>query len=347
MSDLEVMAAIGTDLDFGFHDERPAMAKSKKSFMQKLTERHEALKLSMRSPKLEELDQDEQRPPPSRSSSSSSASKDFFKISPTAWHTKSISSRTDFAMRYDDIASDTAPSPILITTPSSPASPVSPDFRTQEHSQLLRRERQCRRESSVMEMNATHRLYSSHSTTSFGSACSSPRTSTRFIPPKPRSRSLPSEMSDEQMDAWLDRPEDADAHRARKHSASSALSDARPTMAQRYAQRRKQALIAMENAGPTSSSSWRRDNPFAYDRSADVSPVSVNVCTDAPAESRPPTQVMPKERPSLTLAALPVEVVLEIARHLDTQSVARWRQTCTKIRDSVPAPLMPLAEQKT
>jgi hypothetical protein len=345
MSDMEIMAAIGTDLDFEFHDERPAMAKSKKSFIQKLSERHEALKLSMRSPKLEELDHDEQRAP-SRSSSSSSASKDFFKISPTAWHNKSISSRADFAMRYDDIASDTAPSPILITSPASPASPVSPDFRMQEHAQLLRRERQCRRESSVMEMNATHRLYSSHSTTSFGSACSSPRTSTRFIPPKPRSRSLPSEMSDEQMDAWLDRPEDADAHRARKHSASSALSDNRPTMAQRYAERRKQALIAMENAGPKSSSPWRRDNPFAYDRSADVSPVSV--CTDAPVvESRPPTQVMPKERQSLTFDALPVEVVLEIARHLDMQSVARWRQTCTKLRDGVPAPLMPLSEKKT
>jgi hypothetical protein len=343
MSDMEIMAAIGTDVDFEFHDERPAMAKSKKSFIQKLTERHGALKVHMRSPKLDDMDHEDQRAP-SRASSSSSASKDFFKISPTVWHTKSDRSRSDFGMRYDDIAGDNLPSPVFVKSPD--ATPVEFDFRTQEQTQLRRRERQCRRESSVIEMNATHRLYSSHSTTSFGSSCSSPRTSTRFIPPKPRSRSLPSEMSDEQMDAWLDRPEDAEAHRQRKHSASSALSDSRPTMSQRYAERRKQALIAMENSTPWSPIAFRKDNPFLYDRTADVKQSCMSpTSTDATAESE--RQLSGPKKNGLTFSALPVEVVLEIAHHLDMQSAARCRQTCTKLRDTVPAPLRPLTMKKT
>jgi hypothetical protein len=331
MSDTEIMAAIGMDLDLDFSDERPAMTKSKKSFMQKLTERHEALKLHIRSPKLDGLDPEEQRAP-SRASSSSSTQKDFFKISPTVWHPKSERTRSDYGMRYDDIASDAQPSPVFVKSPD--ATPTEFDFRIQEHTQHVRRERQCRRESSVMEMNATHRLYSSHSTTSLGSSCSSPRTSTRFIPPKPRSRSLPSEMTDEQMDAWLDRPEDAELHRQRKHSASSALSDGRPTMAQRYAERRKQALIAMENSSPTSPNVFRKDNPFLYDYGAEVK----QVCTL-------PVSTDKKNGP--TFSALPMEVVLEIARHLDMQSTACCRQTCTKLRDTIPAPLRPLAMKKT
>jgi hypothetical protein len=78
MTDCEVMTAIGNQFD---SEQRPALSKTKRSFLQKLTERHDALMLHMRIKTSEELDQDD-RPAPSRTSSSSSTQKDLFKISP-------------------------------------------------------------------------------------------------------------------------------------------------------------------------------------------------------------------------------------------------------------------------
>jgi hypothetical protein len=102
----------------------------------------------------------------------------------------------------------------------------------------------------------------------------------------------------------------------------------------------------MENSSPTSPNVFRKDNPFLYDHGADVKQVCMSpVSTDTSAESE--RHMSGPKKNGLTFSALPMEVVLEIARYLDMQSTARCRQTCTKLRDTVPAPSRPLAMTKT
>jgi hypothetical protein len=289
MSDTEIMAAIGWDAQFD-EDHQPTM-KSKKSFIQKLTERHEALKLHIRSPKLDDLDTEDQRAP-SRGSSSHSAQKDFFKLPPTVWPTNKPT--PPIAICYDDIADSALPSPVFVNSPATTpteASPTLPDQKT-----FARIRRQDRRESSVMEFGATHRLYTSHSIASFGS----PRTSIRFEPPKPRSRSLPSQMSDAQMDAWLDAPEDAELHRLRM-KAESEIKQTR-----------------------------RKPLPVAFRREDSFEPLA-----------------QPVVAAGLGLPSLPVEVVLEIAKRLDGESVRACRLTCKKMRGMMPAPRAEVVLNKT
>jgi hypothetical protein len=326
MSDTEIMTAIGWDTQF--EEEPPTMIKSKKSFIQKLTERHEALKLHIRSPKLDDLDQDDQRAP-SRGSSSSSVQKDFFKILPAVWSTKS---ERPIAMRYDDIADDSQPSPVFVKSPVT--TPTELDCKIEEQKTFARIRRHDRRESSVMEMNATHRLYTSHSIASLGSACASPRTSIKFSPPKARSRSLPSQMSDEQIDAWLDSPEDAELHRQRKLAQSESLYNS----STRFTQRRKPVPVAIQ-----SPVVFRRDNPFVCDRgAAEARPLMVS-----PTSSSINVALAGQHLRCMSLATMPVEVVLGIARYLDSESVLAWRQTCKKFSGTLPAPLKPLTLNKT
>lgn len=328
------MAAIGMEHQQhlqAMDEERPPMMKSKKSFMQKLTERHEALKLQMqmRSPKLDE----EESGAPSRTSSSSSAHKDFFKIATTT------KSERPIAMRYDDIADDAQPTPVFVKTPVTPSSESESRDQAQEQKDVVARtQRQCRRESAVMEMNATHRLYTSYSMSSMGSSCTSPRTAIKFAPPlKARSRSLPSQMTDEQMDAWLDMPEDAEAHRQRKISAASAP-----------AVRRKPVARASRSA--TSPVVFKRDDPFSYDISEARREIERMFASDVAAtidESPEPQTADRTEENGVVFDSLPMEVILAVARHLDTKSKLQCRQTCKKLYETMPAPLQPLATKKT
>jgi hypothetical protein len=341
MSELEIMAAIGPDHQL--EEEMPAITKPKKSFMRKLTERHEALKLQLRSPKLEEINNEEESAPP-RTTSSSSAHKDFFKLAPVAWTTKSDRIKSEFAILYDDIAGNNEPSPVFSQSPSSTSSEV--DSRADDQDTFVRTQRKINREASASDILASRSLHTSYSTMSMNSSRLSTPTTTRPSLLKGRTRSLPSEMSDEQMDAWLEKPEDAEVHRQRKHSASSALSEYSPTMSKRYVQRRKMTTKAMESAV---SPVFRKDYSFFSER--DVLQKEFEQLLAAANESNSPMlgQQTPTvvEEQTLNLNALPVEVVLEVARYLDTQSAARCRQTCRKFRDTVPAPLRPLALSKT
>ncbi|KAH7397047.1 hypothetical protein DE146DRAFT_63393 [Phaeosphaeria sp. MPI-PUGE-AT-0046c] len=337
MSDMEVMAAIGMEhQQHLMDDEGPPIMKSKKSFMQKLTERHEALKLQMRSPK---LDDDDQSVAPSRTSSSSSAHKDFFKIATTK-------SERPIAMRYDDIADDAQPTPVFVKSPVTPSSELESREKAQEQKDVVARtQRQCRRESSVMEMNATHRLYTSYSMSSMGSSCTSPRTAIKFAPPlKARSRSLPSQMTDEQMDAWLDMPEDAEAHRQRKDSVASAQAEYN----KRNMLRRKP--VARARGSATSPVLFKRDNPFSYDSSEARREIERMFALDTEAkidESAEHQTLETTKKDAVTFSSLPVEVILEVTRLLDVQSTVRCRQACKKLYETMPAPLQPLASKKT
>jgi hypothetical protein len=341
MSDIEIMAAIG--IDHQLDEDRPTMTKPKRSFMQKLSERHEALKLSMRSPKLEELDQEEQSAP-SRTSSSSSAHKDFFKLAPVTWSTKTDRTRSEFAILYDNIADDSQPSPVFVQSPLSISNEIECKPREQDFN--VRTQRQLNREASASDVIATQSIYSSYSTVSMDSSRTSTPTNSRPSLLKDRIRSLPCEMSDEQMDAWLERPEDAEVHRqrTRKHSASSTLSEYSPTMSKRYTQRRKTTATTMEkSASPVAS---RKDSGFLYERSVLQKEFEELLASVVNTNGTTTTGKQTKSK-NLTLSAMPVEIMLEVTRHLDTQSAARCRQTCKNIRDTVPAPARPLTTIKT
>lgn len=339
MSDIEIMAAIGTDHQLD--EDLPTMTKSKKSFMQKLTERHDAIKLHMRSPKVEEIEQDDPRAP-SRTSSSSSAHKDFFKLAPVAWTTKSDRIKGEFAILYDNIADHTQPSPLFVQSPSS--APNEFVSKTHEHDFNVRTQRQLNREASASDIVATHSLHNLDSTMSMSSTRTSTPIASRPSLLKDRTGSLPSEMSDEQMDAWLEKPEDAEVHRQRnrKHSASSALSEYSPNMSTRYTQRRKMTTKAMEKS--TSPVVSQKDSGFIYERSVLQKEFEELLASMISTTGTSTLGQQPKPT-NLTLSAMPVEIMLEVTRHLDTQSVAHCRQTCKKMQDSVPAPLKPLAKK--
>ncbi|KAH7083035.1 hypothetical protein BKA63DRAFT_142326 [Paraphoma chrysanthemicola] len=314
MTDIEIMAAIG--MDFEFYDERPAMPKTKKSFLQKLTERNGALKLHMRSIRGEDR-HDEQRPT-SRTSSSSSVSKDFFKIS------KSERTQNDFALRYDDLEGAGQPSP----TTSEPHAPVRQD--SNEAVSPAQHARKSHQDALPKDAPSMLRLLSSHSVQSSDSPCTSPLAPPPFSPwisHTVRARSIPNEMSDEQMDDWLEKPEDAEVHRERKLSEASAKSSNDSSEKER-----KTTSFLSDWSLPFEESPRDHRESWVY------------------SEYLTPSFELPRAvqtRHHLDLAVIPDEILLEIARHLDIESLVSCRSTCRKLFHTVPAPLRPPAAKKT
>ncbi|KAF2025901.1 hypothetical protein EK21DRAFT_116353 [Setomelanomma holmii] len=313
MTDIEIMAAIG--MEFEFYDERPAMPKVKKSFLQKLTERNGALKLHMRSSR--GGDRHDEPRTASRTSSSSSASKDFFKMS------RSDRTQNDFALRYDDLEGAGVVSPPT----SEPHAPVRQA--SNEAISLAQPDRKVSQDARMKDLPSLPRLLSSHSATSANSPCTSPLAPPPFSPwishTVRRARSIPNEMSDEEMDEWLEKPEDAEVHRERKLSEASAKSNA-----------------SLEKERKTSSflSDWSLssdDGPKDHRESWVYS------------EFLTPAFQMARAAPNgrhLDVSAIPDEVLLEIARRLDMESVVNCRGTCRKLYHTVPAPQRPLAAKK-
>jgi len=304
MTDTEIMAAIGAEFQF---DERPAMTKAKKSFLQKWNETHEAFKRSMQ---INSIQPEE----PLRASSSSSATKDFFKLSPTPW----TKTERTLSVRYDDIASDIQPSPTSTTSPSPSTTslPTSPDQRS-----IAFMDQQWIRDFVPSEA-PTRRLQTS---ASMGSLRSPTAQTIRVFR---RARSMPHQMSDEDMDAWLEKPEDAEVHRLRTLSerilTSSVPGSKRGSVASFEQKRRhRKHVISLS------------PRAFSKERST------------IPSVEEEPEMLHLSERTGISFTSLPDEVFLEVARHLDRKSVAQFRATSKRICDTVPAPLMPLAPKKT
>ncbi|KAF2830446.1 hypothetical protein CC86DRAFT_161647 [Ophiobolus disseminans] len=334
MTESEIMTAIGPD--FQFDEERPSLAKGKKSFIKKLSERREAFRFNMRGIQTNNLDQDEQHES-SRPASSPSTQKDFFKLPPVNW-SKSERSRNDFAVRYDDVANSQLPTPML--SPSS----TQCEFEPRQPS-IAQMDRQMIRDFVSSEATSTQRVHSSHSLPSIDSPCPSPLYSPKSFRVKHRSRSLPSQMTDEEMDAWLEKPEDADAHRQRK--LSSAASSRRGSAATRTTTsgvkeaHRKHSIPRKQISSPRASPS-----NLAIVEAAKEEPEASHASEDA---ELPPPQVASTElnQNGITFFSLPDEVLLEITRRLDMKSVALCRASSKKIYDTVPAPLRPLVLKKT
>jgi hypothetical protein len=202
-------------------------------------------------------------------------------------------------MRYDDCAIDTTlPSPIMVH------SPLDLDSSQLDQWNIAQADRH-------LFTSSPPRLHSSHSTISTASSCASPRTPTSLSPI--RTRSIPCEMSDAQIDAWLDAPEDADAHRKRK-----SLSMYSPVLSERSARRRKDVARAMVNSQNSTASKVFSD-PFARSRRREAS-------------------VIAEVSRGVTMAGIPDEVLRGIAGFLDEAETRAVRGTCRRLYVAVPEP---------
>lgn len=329
MSDTEIMSAIGAD--YQHDDERPALTKEKKSFLQKWNDTHEALKIHMRSLQTTNIQPEEQQGP-SRTSSSSSASKDFFKMSPTTRKAE----RTISAVRYDDIASDIRPSPTSVIPP--PTAQCGLGLKSSGQSSIADMDREWIRDF-VPSDAPTHRLHSLHTSASMGSLRPSPTHSTENFRVFRRSRSLPHQMSDEEMDAWLETPEDAEVHRLRTLSerilTSSVPASKRGSVASfEQKQRHRKHVITRKQVPSPRALSKEQSTIMPVEEEPEVPDISAE-------DVVPPLMDGALSKNAVCFASLPNEVLLEIARNLDTKSVMHFRATSKSICDTIVAPLAP------
>jgi hypothetical protein len=102
---------------------------------------------------------------------------------------------------------------------------------------------------------------------------------------------------------------------------------------------------AMETS--TSPVVSRKDSGFMYERSVLQKEFEELLASVVNTNGTATVGQQSSKSTSLTLSAMPVEIMLEVTRHLDTQSVVHFSQTCKKMHDNVPAPLKSLAAKKT
>jgi hypothetical protein len=307
------------------------------SFFQKLNERHETLLSSMRSKAggLETHSVDRQHEHPAMLSSTLKAfSKNFFSSSDLALNR----SRHNYALRYDDTENNDQPSPstsrpISITrTYSDKAIPYSQDVgrRGVNHSEL----------SSFWRLGTWHR-YSSMIPSSL-SPC--------FTPAR-RPGTSPSDMSDEELEEWLEKPEDAEIHRGRKTSASVASLEA--VFGQQcwannkdFEEGNDMELTVAEKCNlpldPYSRNRFNGADEVEDTKGKEYFQSSAEIET---MHSQLLFTIEPRYKANFLI--MPDEIILEIARHLDMRSVAILRLGCTKFFDTIPSPLRPLALKKT
>jgi hypothetical protein len=247
----------------------------------------------------------------------------------------------EYAFRYDDLEDNDAPSPTTIRPMYQNIDFVTHDRQIPPRSEARSRQKRW-----------SQRLRNSNSFPSVGPF--SPSFSHLTFN---RPRTAPSEMSDEQLDEWLERPEDADLHRERKFSASSMSSttysserDWSPGGGSRIEEENEEHLSPLDMAWPSppSSMGW-----YPGDEVEDEDEIEDEDDLCGSVESITPLAMIPSQssvfttpRLSPSLDTIPDEVLLEVARHLDMKSVALLRMGCTKLYDTIPAPLRPLAMKK-
>ncbi|KAL1799531.1 hypothetical protein ACET3X_003568 [Alternaria dauci] len=155
------------------------------------------------------------------------------------------------------------------------------------------------------------------------------------------SRSTKSEMSDEQMDDWLDRPMDADVHRYRKVSASwlegSNVSEEDEKKIHVIPEHPDEDDNASREERQHISAMWRetwcmqdsREGSFVDDQHSEVAPEATE---DASPKENEGSNLESK------LLTLPDEILRTVALHVPQEHSQPFRLSCLKLNQLVSAP---------
>jgi hypothetical protein len=339
-----------TTIGVPYEDLRPRVLRNKKSFFQRVSDTHDQLLSHMRSLKVEEpaappKQSLERTRTPSTSSTSDSERESYEDLTRYSY--------TEITIDYDSPASSGPMSPSL--------SPREGSFSIQQfpiQQYLTPGDRKPSREC-VRGMQSYVQWKQAAYESSLGrqhplSPPQTPQSSHSWA----SSRSVRSEMSEEQMDDWLDQPVDAEWHRFRKHSASW-LDDSTDSE-----EDEKKIHVIVEH--PEEEDSAAEEDSFAYDSwkpasthqqtwntwystlethetndnsDEDIAPDQIIEHAPATSKDASPLQSAAKNRDS-KLLSLPDDVLQNIAFCVDPSDAKPFRLSCMKLYNVVSAPLL-------
>lgn len=340
MCDNEIMEAIGMDADF--LNERPQMGSGRKSFLQKLNEKTPFFVHQIRH-KREGFGRRESM----RSPTPSNYTKGIFTAAPVAafTSTKTERSPTELALRYDDLKAEKPPAPTTVKPlPPAPEEKPKVDDSSSQKSSTVSSPFTRSRCSSTTDLvaprrSSVRRVDSSHSFVSnsgFKPATLRISSASSHMPSFDRPRTSPCEMSDQELDDWLDKPIDADLHRELKRSADYASSGSQTSSDDCSLPTLDEFEPWPEKRGTSWMNDWFSDS-FASDFEGDVDEdlKSWQISSTFLKTSR--RNVVVIARSPVTLVSLPEEALRIVCRHLDNGSIQNLRHTCKKINAMVPA----------
>ncbi|OAL53855.1 hypothetical protein IQ07DRAFT_677273 [Pyrenochaeta sp. DS3sAY3a] len=304
------MSTIGTD--YRFNEERHAPPKPRKSFLEKLNKRHRSLSLHMRSKRGEKKSsKNEDQKTHSRTSSSSQK-----EVSVTSSVTSASRSDTNYSYslssQYEEqegtSLKDAKQSPVLpqdggFAVPFQHAAaqnerPGNQDFAQSIQDLMLRKKTSCNSGiGNMARLSPVHSRVSSQGT-----------------------------MSEEQMEDWLEKPEDAEVHRHRKLSADQAT----PSLEEKEEVAERQLDETVDSIDHISD---------AYFSGWDSDPEDGSKSKTSPSPGIQPSSIITQQS---QLLDLPEEVLRAIAAHLDMTSICSFRLTCKPLHSAIPTPPNPL-----
>jgi hypothetical protein len=315
-----------TTIGMSYEDLRPHLVRPKKSFFQRLNDTHDQLVSHMRSLKEDPVLSVKQSAERTRASSTTSLTS-----TPESDRETSQDAIRCTEADYEDRISSGFLSP--------PLSPVEGSFFPIQQF-LLPRDRKPSKEFIQGMQGYVHWKQATYEST-LNLPISPPQTPQSSFSWS-SSRSTKSEMSDEQMDDWLDRPMDAEVHRYRKVSASwlegstdSGEDEKKIHVIQEHpdeddsaAREERQHISAM----------WRET--WCMQDSREGSLVGEQDSEDAPEATEAPSPKQNEARNTQSmLLSLPDELLRSIALHVPSENAKPSRLSCAKFSELVLAPL--------
>ncbi|KAF1831974.1 hypothetical protein BDW02DRAFT_504081 [Decorospora gaudefroyi] len=305
-----------TTIGFPFDNLRPQVARPKKSFLQRLNDTHDQLISHMRLLKVDEL--------PVAVKPSAERSR--------AWSTTSLTdserSYTQDVTKTIEIESESPPSTGTISPPLSPHDGSFP-----LHQFLAPRDRKTSREF-VHGLQTYVQWKQDAYEASLGreSPISPPRTpqSSRSCA---SSRTARTDLSDEQMDDWLERPVDADLHRYQKRAAASWLDDGTDSDSEE-----KKIHVIEEQPDKEDDATmdiWQRASILYRQRSVQKSETEHDSddASQSDGELSTPKEDAPPSVEDSKLLSLPDQVLNNIAFCMGPEDAKPFRLSCMRLYD--------------
>ncbi|EDU44899.1 hypothetical protein L13192_02802 [Pyrenophora tritici-repentis] len=324
-----------TTIGLPYDDLRPHVVRPKRSFLQRLNETHEQLISHMRSLKVEE---------PTLSTKHHGPSMERMRTMSTVSLTSTSGSEREY-FQSTDSESESPMSSGFLSPPLSPADgssfPIhqylSPKDRKSSHEYIKGMQSYVNRKQATYESMVQRSL-----------PISPPQT-----PPLDSASSLKSaksEMSDEQIDDWLDRPMDAELHRFQKLSASgseySTDSEDDENKIHVIVEQPDEEDNAAHEERLANSARWRET--WCMQKAPECGstaslPYKVNDAVsgdvwakEAEAEAEAEAE---EESVESKLLLLPIGILETVASHLQKEDVRSVRLSCTKLNSLLAAPL--------